>query len=281
MNATLNSVPIVDLDLARRLERAEGMANVACVQARAKLDPACHAQWIEVAGTLAMFDGPSSPLTQTFGLGINQIPSDEELTAIESFFKDRNAAVDHEVCPLVDQEFMRSLARRGYQPIEWSDVMIRPLDAGENFSDVQLPDLIIRLIETNERESWARLAARGWSQDPQFADFIFDLSRIVAAREGSLCFIAELAGQPIATGGLFVHDPVALLAGASTVPEARRRGAQRKLFSSRLHFAANNGCNLAVVVALPGSSSHRNAQKSGFQTAYTRTKWRLLPSEYA
>jgi len=31
--------------------------------------------WIEVGGTYAMFDGPSSPVTQTFGLGIFQSPT--------------------------------------------------------------------------------------------------------------------------------------------------------------------------------------------------------------
>ncbi len=277
MNPIPRPIPIIDLELARRLELAEGMANVACVEARRKLQPQSAAAWTEIAGTLAMFDVPDSPLTQTFGLGTLRDPTLDELTELESFFFSRGASVDHEVCPLVNQEFLRLLSQRGYQPIEWTDVMLRSLDPTEDFSEYQSPNLSVRLIEPNEKETWARLAAQGWSQDPQFAEFIFDLSRIVAGRDGSLCFIAELNGKPIATGGLFIHERIALLAGASTIPEARRRGAQRALFGSRLQFAAKIGCDLAVVVALPGVSSHKNAQKSGFQTVYTRTKWKLQP----
>ena len=67
----------------------------------------------------------------------------------------------------------------------------------------------------------------------------------------------------------------ALLAGASTVPEGRRNGAQLALLDTRLHTAASQGCNLAMMVAAPGSASQRNAERNGFRVAYTRTKWQL------
>ncbi|HEY8459957.1 MAG TPA: hypothetical protein VIM99_06220, partial [Blastocatellia bacterium] len=63
-------IPFSDLALARRLERAEGRSNVDFVEARAKLFPDSGAEWIEVAGAYAIFDGIGSPLTQTFGLGV-------------------------------------------------------------------------------------------------------------------------------------------------------------------------------------------------------------------
>lgn len=63
--------PTVDLTLARQLERAEAMANAASVESRRAVQPDIGAEWIEVAGVYAMFDGPESPLTQTFGLGIS------------------------------------------------------------------------------------------------------------------------------------------------------------------------------------------------------------------
>jgi hypothetical protein len=31
-----------------------------------------------------------------------------------------------------------------------------------------------------------------------------------------------------------------------------------------------------MMVALPGSDSQRNAERRGFQVAYTRTKWQLF-----
>ena len=92
---------------------------------------------------------------------------------------------------------------------------------------------------------------------------------------GSHPFLAELEGQPVATGMLFIYDDVAILAGASTLPEARSRGAQNALLDARLRYAKERGCTLAMMAALPGSQSQKNAQKNGFQIAYTRTKWQL------
>ncbi len=85
---------------------------------------------------------------------------------------------------------------------------------------------------------------------------------------------AEIDGQPIATGVVFISGGVALLAGASTIPEARRQGAQSALLEARLRYAVEKRCDLAMMCALPGSASQRNAQRNGFQIAYTRTKWK-------
>ena len=67
--------PFADLALARRLERAEGTSCAAFAEASAKAIPGRRAEWTEVAGAYAMFDGPNSPVTQTFGLGMFQPPT--------------------------------------------------------------------------------------------------------------------------------------------------------------------------------------------------------------
>jgi GNAT superfamily N-acetyltransferase len=96
---------------------------------------------------------------------------------------------------------------------------------------------------------------------------------IASDTEDAYRFMAFEGNTPIATGSLSVHGDVAILAGASTVPAARGRGAQRKLLEVRLAFAASLGCTLATMGALPGSRSQRNAEQSGFRIAYTRIKW--------
>ena len=60
-----------------------------------------------------------------------------------------------------------------------------------------------------------------------------------------------------------------------TVPSGRRRGAQAALLHARLAFAAEQGCDLAMMGAAPGSASQRNAERQGFRIAYTRVKWHL------
>ena len=54
----------------------------------------------------------------------------------------------------------------------------------------------------------------------------------------------------------------------------RRQGAQAALLEERLRFAADRGCDVAMMCALPGRASQRNAQRQGFRIAYTRIKWR-------
>jgi hypothetical protein len=118
---------LADRSLACRLERAEGLTNGAFVEARARLMPDSGAKWISVAGACAMFDGVESPWTQTFGLGLFQMPTVAELTVIEDFFKERGARVFHEVSPLADKAILAMLGERGYRPFEMSNVMFLPL----------------------------------------------------------------------------------------------------------------------------------------------------------
>jgi hypothetical protein len=100
---------LADRSLSCRLERAEGLANAAFVEARARLMPELGARWISIAGAWAMFDGADSPLSQTFGLGLFQVPTGAELTTIGDFFKERGARVFHEVSPLADKTLLALL----------------------------------------------------------------------------------------------------------------------------------------------------------------------------
>ncbi|HEY0097911.1 MAG TPA: GNAT family N-acetyltransferase [Pyrinomonadaceae bacterium] len=265
-----------DANLSRRLERAEGHTNREFVETRARMFPASGACWREVAGAYLLFDGAESLLTQTFGLGLFQSVTGAEMDEIESFFSERGAPVLHEVSPLADPALLPLLNERGYQPIELTSVMFRPIKSAGDKPHAPPNDKInVRIVGEDEHELWAQTAAHGWSEFTEFADQILELSRVSAKRASAASFIAEIEGRPIATGGMGICDSVALLAGASTIPEGRRQGAQTALLDSRLHFAAAQGCDIAMMCAQPGSTSQRNAERNGFRIAYTRIKWRL------
>jgi len=270
-----------DHSLGCRLERAEAVANARFVEARAGLVPDSGAEWIEVAGAYAMYDGPRSPCTQTFGLGLFQMPTPQEMDELEAFFGQKVAPAFHEVCPLADKALLPMLNARGYRPIELSNVLVMDLRQRDATALVRNESLRVRIAQEDELELWARTAAEGWREFGEFADLIFDLMRVNAHRRDGTRFLVELDGKPIATGGLAIHDAVALFAGASTVPEWRRRGAQQLLFECRCQYALDSGCDLAMVCAEPGSSSQRNAERHGFRVAYTRTKWELTKSSKA
>lgn len=278
MTTTPVPYPLADLALARRLERAEAHANAKSVEARARVWPDSGACWIEVAGAYAMFDGMDSPLTQTFGLGLFDQVEEADLAALEAFFSDRGAPVFHEVSPLADPVLVGLLSGRGYRPFEFTSVMFRPIDLAAEaplgrVSEVP-PRVRVHVTHESERADWARTAAEGWSEFPEVEAFMRDIGPLVTATEDSTCFLADLEGEAIAAAVLRVHDGVALLAGASTVPGRRRQGAQLALLDARLRFAAERGCTLAMMCAAPGSTSQRNAERHGFRIAYTRLKWR-------
>lgn len=270
-----SSIPFCDVTLARRLERTEARCNAEFVEARASLFPDSGAKWIEVAGAYAMFDGPTSPCTQTFGLGLFETVTDAHLATLEAFFRECGAPVFHEISPLADPALLPLLNERGYQPMEFTSVMFRPLAPQDRFTQPNNARIQARLVRTDEQDCWADLAAKGWSASGELADFVKVAGRISAARPCAQLFIAHLDGRPVATAALNLCDGVAHLAGASTIPEARRQGAQLALLEARLCYAAQQGCDLVLFGAQPGSASQRNAQRHGFRIAYTRIKWQL------
>ncbi len=263
--------PFADLPLAKRLEFTEGHGNACFIDARLKHDPAGGAARAIVGGALAMFDGVGSPLTQTFGLGMAGPATAAVLDEIEHFFKSRGSDVFHEVSPLAGVELPGALTKRGYRPIELSSVLYQPIDGWQ--ARAVNPAISVRAAGEGEADLYARLAARGWNESPEVQPFLEGLARL--SLECATCFVAEIGGAPIAAGAVFLHEGVALLAGASTVPEGRRQGAQLALLDARLKHAAAHGCDLAMMCAAPGSASQRNAERNGFRIAYTRTKWQL------
>ncbi len=261
-----------DLALSRRLELAEGHANAMYVQARAVHEPAVGACWTRIAGTFAMFDGVDSPVTQTFGLGLFEDIDEAAMTKLRDFFTERGAHVFHEVSPLTPPLVLEMLGNLSYRPVELSNVMVLPIDAARPNAEGRV---VVRVIEEHERSTWVDTAVQGWSEEEQFAAVIRGLMEVSVRREGSVNFLAEIEGRPVAAGGLSMHDGVALMAGASTIPSERKQGAQWALLEARLAYARDHGCDIAMMCAAPGSGSQRNAERHGFQVAYTRTKWGL------
>jgi hypothetical protein len=270
-----------DRKLSQRLERAEGFSCAQFAEARRRLFPESESEWMECGGAFTVFDGANSPITQTFGLGLFQDLNGTVLDEIERFFLDRGSPVQHEVSPFVGADALDLLCRRNYRPIELSSVLFQPIaDAleshAERSADTKASGVTVRRIEREEAGLWSKISTRGWSHDyPELAEIMQELSVITAAREQTICFLAEVDGQPGAAGVLCIHEGIAVFGGAATVPELRKRGLQTALLAARMRYAFTAGCDLAMVVALPGSESQRNAERAGFQVAYTRTKWRL------
>lgn len=223
-----------------------------------------------------MFDGVGSPLTQTFGLGLFSPPTGEQLDVIEAFYAARGAEVFHEVSPLADPAVLTLLGERGYRPVELTSVMHLHL-TGQRIARAHepSPELQVRIVDPSDAAVWAETSARGWGETPELSAFIFAFGSIAARAEGTVCFVAQLGGQPVAAAALGMHNGIAILAGASTDPAFRGRGAQAALLDARMRHATDAGYDTAMMGAAPGSASQRNGERRGFRIAYTRIKWAL------
>lgn len=265
--------PLVDSALAAQLERAEAAGCLGFVEARARVQPEVGSVWREIGGTFCMFDGPASPITQTFHLGMAGPVHAAHLDEIESFYRERGAPVFHEVSPLADDSVLALLNTRGYRPVEFTSVMFRPLGAEHAAAVSVAPGLSVRVAGPADAATFVETSVGGWNEFAEYRDMLHELAMVNIHRTDARSYLVELHGRPIATGGMSFHDQVAICAGASTLPDARGKGAQLALLNYRLHDAARAGYTLAMMCARPGSGSQRNAERHGFRIAYTRIKW--------
>jgi ribosomal protein S18 acetylase RimI-like enzyme len=260
-----------DLALSRRLERAEGHAAARFAQARRRLFPESRADWMECAGAFAVFDGIHSPVTQSFGIGLFEDLTPNSLDTIEHFFQERGTPAIHEVSPLAGVATLDMLCARQYRPIEVSNVLYCAVKK-PNREDRE--NLRARTIDRGEKQIWSGTNGQGSAQEhPELLESILRLGAVVSAGGESRGFSGERERKPGTAAVLHVHEGVALLAGAVTVPELRRRGLQTALLRERMHYAFESGCDLAMMVAEAGGHSQRDAECEGFRVAYTRVKW--------
>lgn len=256
-----------DVELARRLEGLTAREMWRFARAARAVLPESEACAIDVAGGVAAFVGPGSPVNQAFGLGFCGEVTEEDVALVERFFSWRGARAKVGICPLADPSLLLSLGARGWTPHEFENVLVREVAPDEEWPVV---DVEVRECTDDERDLWARAVAVGFSSPSLPTQSELDLGRIVAAREDAILLLAWIDGEPAGTGELVIDDKVGWLSADTTLPPFRRRGVQTALQVERLKRIAAAGCDLAVTEARPGSESQRNMERRGFHIAYTR-----------
>jgi len=259
----------LDMDLARRLEVAGHD-----MPAGGSTEAPSHngKKRILVGGGIAVFAGVNSPITQAEGLGLQGPVSEEEFDRLEEFFRSRGSAVFMEICPMANASFVEALGKRGYRVVEFSNLLIREIQAGETYATVPT-EITIRKPAPDEKRLFAETMARG------FADYFEVTEELIATTQGFFSgpavrpYIVFVESKAVAAGSLTLRNGVAGLLGSSTLPEFRRRGIQSALIGVRLEDARSAGCDLAMSITLPGSVSQRNLERQGFRVIYTRTKF--------
>ena len=240
-------------ELARRLEAADA-SNAA----------ACATESIEAGGGTVAFAGANSPLTHAVGIGMKGPVTGPDLDRIETFFHDRGAPSNIDLCPLADPTLFEGLGRRGYRITEFNNVLYLPL--GNSLA----PPTNIRTALPRERDVWSRTMVAGFFErddlsddEPRIGEALFDMP-------GAIACIAEVDGAPAAAAAARIDEGVMSLFGDSTLPRFRGRGLHKRFIEFRLACAGSSGCALAYAATLPGSISQRNYWRAGFRIAYTK-----------
>lgn len=267
-------MPFADIELARRLETTDAVAAVEFARAWAGQNSFTGEVSLPVAGGYAGFGGVDSPLTQAFGLGLNGPVTDQDLAAMEEFYRAHGAPVNIETCPLADPSLLKLLNERGYHPNEYSNVFVRELTEADSRA---WPDptskVRVRRACQDEAESYSLLVTKSFFENTEIPPGLMEVFRSCFLAEHSFFFFAEIGPIPAGGGMMSIHQGVASLGGAGTLPEFRNRGVQKALLLARIAAAAESGCDLAMVATGPGTGSQRNVERMGFRVVYTRLKF--------
>lgn len=267
-----------DPALAQRIERAEAAMLRAATQHAALRDPALPVLDLPVAGGVATFTEPNSPLNKLFGLGFaDALPSDDELEQIEAHLFAQGEAVRAEVSSLADPGLVELLSRRGYVLLGFECVLGLALPAAS--MPAQAVELVLYESPERELDTWLDVVVEGFAtpdaegvgpDEQHERDLLRRIIRDFNRVPGMTRYLARRDGVPAGGASMRVGEGVALLCGAATLPAHRRRGVQTAMLAERLASAAAAGCELAVVTTQGGSKSMQNAQRRGFELLYVR-----------
>lgn len=262
--------------LAARIERAETTLVAEAARAIARRDADVFVR--DLAGGVAAFTGPGSPLNKIAGLGFAGAIDVAALVEIEAVFAARAAPVQVEVSTLADPAVASMLTRRGYVLVGFENVLGRALVG--DVAAHEASGTVVTRAASGELDVWVDTLVTGFAApdvqgvaapevaidravlEPVIRDF-------VAADTVSL-YLARRDAVVVGGASMRTHAGIAQLCGAATLPAHRRRGVQTGLLTQRLLDATTAGCELAVLTTLPGSKSHENAQRRGFELLYTR-----------
>ncbi len=253
-----------DEQLARRLESFQAIVSSEMADALNRVDPDVHAAVLQVGNGNALYAGVGSPLTQASGC-------DRDVERIEQFFFERGADSIIHVTPWTPQSFTEALAKRGYRIFEFENVFAVALSGAARFSAP------IEVKESDDVALWSRIAAEAFANEEMSVDFLVKVMTPFAYVKHARTYIAYVDGQPAGSAAMFAipEIKVAGFFGAGTRERFRNRGVQTALLHRRIADAAQAGCELGMVTTQPGSASHRNVARRGFELLYTKVSMRL------
>jgi GNAT superfamily N-acetyltransferase len=254
---------------ARRMEAAEEHGALYYARAMKPERPKWDSAWESFGGGHLVFVAKGAPVGRAHGLGFAGKVTVEDIQHVERFYFERKTSAQVDVCPYADPSLFEALNQRGFQVAEFNQTLARWISPTEPLG-ARVGGVEIRGIRKEEAQEWSTLPARVFFKDKwqQFMDFF----RPWARPDNALTLAAIVNGRMVATAsGLIIPEcKLAAFFGAATLPEFQGRGIQSAFMQQRLKIAQQAGCDLALTLTLPGTTSQRNVERAGFRVAYTK-----------
>lgn len=254
---------------ARRMEAAEEYGALRYAQALQLIHPDWDIRCEEFCGGHLVFVQRTSLVGRAHGLGFSGQVTAEDIEHVVDFYFRREADAQVDVCPYADPSLFESLNRAGFQVAEFNQTLARWIGRDESFTPTS-KDFEIRPVQPPEGREWSGVLAQVFFGD-QASEFLHFFEPWTS-HEHTLCLCAFISGKMVggAAGLIVPEHRMAGFFGAAVLPEFRGRGIQAALLQERLRRTQQAGCDLAVTLTMPGSTSQRNAERAGFRTAYTK-----------
>jgi len=250
------------------MEAAEEYGDLRPTEVLMKTRPELGCAFERIGGGTMCFSGKDSPVGRAHGLGFFNPISEDVLDHVEEFYRSRAVPAQVDVCPYTHPSMLESLKKRGYAIQEFNSVLARYVYKDEDFP---VPaGVTVRAPRKDEVKLVSEIVDRGFGDGkPIGYAWLFE---IWLDTPDNLTLLAEVDGQIAgAASGLIVKEHnMAACFGAGTLPEFRGRGVQTALIRKRLQLTQSAGCDLAVTLTLPGTTSQRNLERDGFRVAFTK-----------
>jgi GNAT superfamily N-acetyltransferase len=225
--------------------------------------------FVSIAGHLP----PSAiVINRALGLGLSEPESQETTRAILTAYGDENVAryfiqLHPEAKPPALVGWLESadlVKARGWQKFSRGREQIKDSPT----------DLAVREVGQEYGEAFGRIVCAGFDLGDEAVPWL----AMLPGRDGWHIFMSFDNGEPAGAGALFVHEGLAWMDFAATLPKFRRRGSQGAVLASRVALALNMGCRrmftcTGVDVAGGPQHSYRNILKAGFREDYVRENY--------
>jgi GNAT superfamily N-acetyltransferase len=231
---------------------------------------------LPIGGGVAGRGAPGSWLNLAVAIGLKGPVPREEVERMVRWYEDAGIETRMEVCPYVDQQFLRDCHELGFGVSGFETIFYRNLSREEKVQPAHhVPaGLRIEVLDPSDGESvraCALVALRGFlPPGGTILEEDIEVFRRGIEHPRVATFAAWLEGRLVGVGACEIDGEVAAIFGMSTEKEYRRRGIQQALLAARLNLAAERGARIATIGSRPGVATERNVIRVGFTVAYTK-----------